>query len=94
MCRHNRQDTDAATVHTMDSDDKTYLVTVCEFTVPKTYLDCSDDSIFIFSEMLRHKVMYLKNYASDSHLVLNVLMSHDEYKLNSFKLSADVDRTS
>jgi len=92
VCRRNRQDADVATVHTNDADESTYLVTVCEFTVPKTYLDCSEDSIFLFSEMLRHKVMYLKNYASDSHLVLNVLMSHDEYKLNSFKLTADAGR--
>jgi hypothetical protein len=89
VCRNNRLDSDVTTVSSASSEERTYLVTVCDFTVPKTYLDCYDDSIFVFSEMMRHKVMYLKNYASDSQLVLNVLLSQDEYKLDSFNLSAD-----
>lgn len=89
VCLHNRHSTDTATISTMGSDESTYLTTICEFTIPRTYLDCSDDTIFIFNEMINKKLLDLKKNISSSNLVINVLLSQDEYKLDSFKLSAD-----
>jgi hypothetical protein len=94
VCRNNRLLLDAAadvpTISTVEADEQMYyLTTVCEFTVPRTYLDCSDDNIFIFNEMIQKKVLDLKRHLSDSQLVVNVLLSQEDYKLDSFKLSVD-----
>ena len=89
VCRNNRHDTDVATISTQGSDEATYLITICEFTVPKTYLDSSSEILFSFNDMVKRKVLELKATASSSQLVLNVLLFQDEFKLDSFNLSAD-----